>query len=183
MSTIKLTTNELGSELLKIKLIDGMPTFANITQCTKVKMNVKDRNDHSIKNPFTNVTKVSIVSVILNSDYETAVTNQLKREDKDTEDYNKGKNTMPLTYGENNQFIGVFNENFVLQYRPNDNVKPIVKYFHNDTEIDKKELEPFLPEVKKAENQGTDREIFWRKLYLTNVIELTLMKKTYILIG
>ncbi len=182
MSTIKLTSNELGNELLNVTLVKGMPTFANITQRTKVKMNVKDRNDHSIKNPFGEVTKVSTVSIILNSDYETAVTNQLKKEDKETEDYNKGKNTMPLTFGENNIFIGLFNDNFVLQYRPNDNVKPIVKYFHNGKEIDKTELLPFLPEVKKAENQGTDREIFWRKLYLTNVIELTLMKKTYILI-
>jgi len=180
--TTKITVNELGNELLKIKLVSNMPTFAYVVQRTNVKMNVKDRNDHSVKNPFTNVTKVSTVSIILNSDYEKAVTNQLKKEDKDIEDYNKGQNTMPLLFGLNNKFIGLFNDKFVLQYRPNDNVFPTSKYFHNGKEIDKKELLPFLTEVKKAENQGTDREIFWRKLYLTNVIELTLLKKTYILI-
>jgi len=103
----------------------------------------------------------------------------LVREGKDVAEYQKGENTMPLIFSENNQFIGIFKGEFVLQYRPNDNVKPRTKYVDNGKIIDKAKIEEFLPKVSEAENQGTDREILWRKLYLKNVLKLTLNGETY----
>jgi hypothetical protein len=174
-----VTEKELAQILFDTKLTKGMPTFANVLQQTLPKTLVKSRTDKTIKNPFQTILKVSKVSILLNSEYEKAVTNQLAREGKEATEYHKGENTMPIIFGENNQFIGIFNGEFVLQYRPNDNVMPQTKYFADGVETDKKLLADFLPTESKATNQGTEREILWRKLYLNNVLEITLNGETY----
>ena len=178
----QVTTKELAQILFDFKSQKGMPIFASILQETKPKCTVKHR-DTKEKNPYESIVKRSFVSILLNSDYETAVTNQLAKEGKEAEDYEKGKNTMPLTYGENNQFIGLYNGDFVLQYRPNDQINPKSTFYADGVETDKKDLaDSFGKYPAPAENQGTEREIFWRKLYLKNVLELTFNKKVYQLI-
>ena len=97
----------------------------------------------------------------------------------DISSYEKGENTMPLEFGENNIFIGKFKGEFVLQYRPNDNVKPKSKFIANGKITDKNKLVDFLPTESHATNQGTEREILWRKLYLKNIRKLTLNGQTY----
>jgi len=174
-----VTEKEIAQILFDTKITKGMPTFASVLQQTLPKTLVKSRTDKTIKNPFQTILKVSKVSILLNSEYEKAVTNQLAKEGKEATEYHKGENTMPITFGENNQFIGIFNGEFVLQYRPNDNVIPQTKYFADGVETDKKTLVDFLPTENKAQNQGTDREILWRKLYLKNVLEMTLNGETY----
>jgi hypothetical protein len=86
---------------------------------------------------------------------------------------------MPLEYGENNQFIGRYKDEYVLQYRTNDNVLPKSKYIADGKLTDKSKLVDFLPLSTSASNQGTDREILWRKLYLKNVQKITLDGVTY----
>ena len=182
MNTIKLTEQELAKILFDFETQKGMPIFASILQETKPKCTVKHR-DTKEKNPFQSIVKRSFVSILLNSDYEKSVTNQLKKEEKSIENYEKGINTMPLDFGDNNQFIGIFNNEFVLQYRPNDQIKPKTTFFADGIETTKKDLEGYLPkEPAPPTNQGTEREIFWRKLYLKNVIELTFNKTVYQLI-
>lgn len=181
MNTIEkiiVTEKELAQILFDFKSQKGMPIFASILQETKPKCTVKHRETKE-KNPFETIVKRSFVSILLNSDYEKAVTNQLIKENKETSEYEKGKNTMPLTFGENNQFIGLYDGNFVLQYRPNDQIKPKTIFLADGVETDKKDLLGFLPKETTAQNQGTDREIIWRKLYLSNVIELTFNKNVY----
>ncbi len=182
--TLRVTEKELAKELLNVELREGMPMFASVEQITKAKLNVKSRVDKTIKNPYTEVLKLSKVGIILNSEYVKAVTNQLKREGKETTEYKKGVNTMPLDYGENNRFIGLYTENmsYVLVYRPNPNIKPDVTYIADGKRVNKAELVDFLPPVKNATNQGTDKEIFWRKVYLSNLVKLTLNGITYELI-
>ena len=175
----KVTTNELAQILLNTKINVGMPLFASVLQATQPKMLVKSRTDKTIKNNFENVTKVSKVSILLNSDYVKAVENQLTKENKELTDYKKGQNTMVLEFQDNNQFIGLYNNQFVLQYRPNDNVKPKTKFVANGRITDKKKLVDFLPTENHATNQGTDREIEWRKLYLKNVRKLAFNGEVY----
>ena len=180
----RVTLKELAQILFDTKIIKGMPMFASVLQYTEPKMNVKSRTNPQIKNTFGKVVKVSKSSILLNSEYEKAVVNQLAREGKEATEYKKGINTMPLTFGENNQFIGLFNGEFVLQYRPNDNVKPKVKFLTNGKMIDKAKLVDFLPAEKaKAENQGTEREILWRKLYLKGVRKIAINGEVYKVIG
>lgn len=176
---VRVTEQELAEILINTKVLNNINLIASIWQATEPKMTVKSRTDKSIKNPFGNVTKLSKVSILLNSNYEKAVTNQLLKENKEVTDYQKGINTMPIEFGENNQFIGTYKGEWVLQYRPNDNIVPKSKYIADGKLIDKAKLVDFLPLENKAQNQGTDREIFFRKLYLKNVRQITLNKITY----
>ena len=175
----RVTIKELAQILFETKVVKGMPMFASVLQATEPKCTVKSRTNKDIKNPYQKITKVSKVGILLNSDYETAVVNQLAKEHKEATEYQKGVNTMPLTFGENNQFIGLYNGEFVLQYRPNDNVKPRTKFIADGKLTDKDKLADFLPLEKPATNQGTDREIFWRKLYLSNVLKLSINGEVY----
>lgn len=174
----KVTLKELAQILLETKIVKGMPVFASVLQATEPKALKKSRTTKEV-NPFEQILKISKVGILLNSEYEKAVINQLKREEKSEEEYKKGENTMPLVFGENNQFIGIYNGEFVLQYRPNDNVKPKTKFLANGKFTDKNKLVDFLPTENKATNQGTDREILWRKLYLKNVRKLAFNGEVY----
>jgi 3-phosphoglycerate kinase len=174
-----VTIKELAQILFDTHIVKGMPLFASVLQYTSAKLVQKSRTDKTQKNPYPNAMKLSKVAIILNTDYEVAVTNQLVREDKEVTEYAKGVNTMPLTFGKNNQFVGLFKGEFVIQNRPNDNISPRTKYVDNGQIIDKDKIEAFLPAYKEASNQGTDREILWRKLYLSNVKKLTLNGETY----
>jgi len=171
--SIHVTEKELAAELMKIQTVKGMPMFASIFQLTNARAK-------KTGNPYSQINKLSKVSVILNTDYVKAVTNQLTKEDKEATDYKQGINTNPLTFGENNQFIGVNNKGeFVLQYRPNDNVKPLTIFFADGKRVEKAEIAQFLPTVSKPTNQGTEREIMWRKVNLSNVLRLTVNGTTY----
>lgn len=179
---INLTEKELANELLKIQTIKGMPIFASIVQATTPKCTKKNRINGEI-NQYKEIKKVSTMSVLLNSDYVKAVTNQLARENKESSEYKQGVNTNPITFGENNQFIGIDkNGEYMLQYRPNDNVKAKVVYYADKKEVSKESIEGFLPKPKTAINQGTDREILWRKVYLKNILQITVNHITYNLI-
>ena len=178
----KVTLKELAQILLEVRMVKGMNMFASVLQATEPKALKKSRTTKE-PNPFESILKVSKVSILLNSEYEKAVTNQLARENKSADEYEKGQNTMPLVFGENNQFIGIYKGEFALQYRPNDNIKPKSKYVANGKITDKSKLVDFLPTENHATNQGTDREILWRKLYLKNVRKIAINGELYKVIG
>lgn len=183
-----VTINELETILKSKSYLIGASVIANITQltepkCTKFVRNLVDENGKKVE--FTGlVEKKSVVSIILNTDYGNAIERQKTKEEKaglETSEYEKGKNTMPLDLCENNSFFGYFNGNAVLQYRPNDNIAPKSQYYLDGKEIEKNALPDVLPITQKAQNQGNEREILWRKVYLNNVLELTLDKVHYVI--
>ena len=180
--TVNVTEKELAQILLNTVLTKGSPVFASILQMTQPKC-VKKSRVTGEPNPYASVNKISRVGIIVNGEYETAVVNQLAREGADAENYEKGKNTMPLVFGENNRVIGMYNGEYVIQYRPNDNVKAQSVYFADGKRTDKEKLAQYLPVERAATNQGTEREIFWRKVYLSNVLRLSFMGKVYNVIG
>jgi hypothetical protein len=168
----KVTLNEMETILANKKFISGVPIFASVLQYTSARL--LKRN-----NQFADAMKFSKVSILLNSDYVKAVENVLVKEGKDKTEYKKGKNTMPIEKCSNNNFFGYYEGKPVLEYRPNDNNHPTTKYMFNGKIIDKAKIAEFIPVPKKAENQGTDREILWRKLYLSNVRKLNLDGEIY----
>ena len=174
----RVTEKELAQLLFDVETVKGMPMFASVLQCTEPKVTKKHRETKEA-NPYETIKKVSKVGIILNTDYEKAVTNQLAREEKEASEYKKGQNTMPLTFGENNQFIGLYEGEFVLQYRPNDNVKARSKYIADGKLTPKNDLTGYLPVQRAATNQGTDREIMWRRLYLKNVVKIAVNSEVY----
>ena len=162
---IEVTANELETILL------SMPkgtTFAKVLQYTTPKTTKKDRDT---KEPFTSkIQKLTALTVLLNSKYANGVKNQLDRENKDHSEYKQGANTMEIDFTESeNNFCGHFRGNAVIQYRPFDNSYPTTKFIMDNKLTDKEKLPNVLPTKSKAKNQGTDKEIFWRKLYVKNI--------------
>jgi len=168
----RVTLAQLASILFSLTYQKGASVFASILQFTDARL--LKRN-----NPYANTMKLTALTVMLNTEYEKGVHNQLEREDKDKSEYQKGANTMPLEYGENNRFIGLFNGNPVIQYRPFDNSHPKSKYLFNGKLIDKAKIASFIPAKKQATNQGTDKEILWRKVYLSNVRKMKVNGQIY----
>ncbi|GAC1661488.1 MAG: hypothetical protein NVS9B7_29490 [Flavisolibacter sp.] len=168
----KVTTSELSKILYAMQFQKGSSVIASVLQYTDAKLLKKG-------NPYATAKKLSKVSIFLNTEYEKGVLNQLARENKEGSEYLKGKNTMPLVFGENNNFIGNFNGKDAIQYRPNTEIKSRVKYIFDSKIIDKTKIESFLPKVSPATNQGTDKEILWRKLYVENIRKIAIGKEVY----
>jgi hypothetical protein len=180
---LRVTELELEATLMNFKVSKGMAVIGSVFQITTPKALVKDRITKE-KNPFNLITKESKVSCIFNADYGKQVTNQLKREGKDESEYNRGEAVMELEFFGNNDFYcqNVKNGKKVIRYRPNDNVKPTTEYKADGKAVKFDEVKNLLPENKKAENQGTEKEILWRTVYLSNIHEITINKVKYIVI-
>lgn len=160
---IKITTKKLTQLLLQRHTHAGQPVFANIEY--EVDARLKKTG-----NPFPGVTKKTKMTVMLNSEYETGVVNQLKREGKDESEYRRGENSMPLEFGRNNTIVGFFNGDAALQYRPFDKSNPTTEYFTQEgIPVRYEDIKDFLPSRGKADNQGTEKQILWNKLYMKNL--------------
>ena len=172
-ATVQITVNQLV-EILR-NTPNSIGNFVNVTQVTEPKVLVKDRVTKD-PNPFTKVLKISNLTVLISTDYAKGVENQLVKESKDVSEYQKGKNTMPLNFDNSvNTFFGEFidskgvNRGWALQYRPFDKSYPISKYVADGNMKSKANMPDILPVSSPATNQGTDKEILWRKLYATNI--------------
>jgi len=182
-SIFNVTVKEAAKILFETVCTPGHTDLGWVVQRTAPDLLKKDR-ETKMPRTFQRVVKESSCPVILNSIYEKAVLNLLMKEGKDTDIYQAGENYMPLEYGPNNIFIGLYKGEPVLQYRPNDKsiVRPKTTYFVDGKETAKDLIKGYLPKDKLPTNQGTDRPVFWRKVYLRNVVELTLDHKKYILL-
>lgn len=172
-----VTTTELNEVLANTS--NSIGTFVQLLQVTEPKLTKKDR---VTKEPakYSKIHKISSLNVLFNTDYQNGVKNQLDRENKAESEYKQGTNTMPLELCENNNFFGLYKGQAVVQYRPYNNSKPHTKYFANGKIVDKENIGDILPKVYKATNQGTDKEIFWRKLYTKNIRKIKINGVLYV---
>lgn len=184
-----VTLRELCAILANTVMVHGMGKIAFITQLTvpKYLKNVRVPKG-APKVPFTgHIEKKSSYSIILNNEYVTAVVNQLAREGKEKTDYKAGQNTMPIDKSESkNNFFGYYVNKAgqklpVIEMKPNKGsaVKPTSQYYLNGMPVEKSALPDVLPKEYPAENQGTEKEILWRKVYLSNVLELSIDGSNY----
>ncbi len=166
MKTVNVTTKELTAILLSMPKSIG--STASILQCTTPDTLKKDRDS---KVPFTSeLRKVTKLKVLLSTEYEKGVLNQLKRENKEESEYVKGRNTMPIEFEQSqNEYCGFYKGMPVIQYRPFAQSYPKVKFVLDGKITEKEKLPNVLPTENKATNQGTDKEILWRKLYVANI--------------
>ena len=177
MKTITLTTEKLN--IILATTPNSIGTFIQLTQLTEPKILKKDR---ITKEPtkFKTVKKLTDLSVLVNTQYAKGVENQLVRENKEKSDYKAGFNSMPIDKSESiNNFFGYFNGKGVIEYRPHDNSKPNVTFFADGKEINKSDLGDILPTSKKATNQGSEKEIHWRKLYTKNIKSISIGGNKY----
>jgi hypothetical protein len=181
-NVVSVSANDLSVILNNMTFVKGASVIASVLQLTAPQLTVKCRDTKEAFNGVVN--KLSKVQIYLNTDYANGVEAQLEREAKQKENeakgiYEKGTNTMPLELSDNNSFYGTFRNQSVLQYRPNTENFPKVSYFLNGVNVEKTDLPNVLPVTKKATNQGTEKEIFWRKLYVKNIVQITINKITY----
>jgi hypothetical protein len=176
-NVLEVTTTELNEVLANIEQVSNIGNIVHITQYTAPKTTKKCRDT---KEPFNgSVNKLSNLSILLGLKYEKVVTNQLAKEGKDESEYKKGYNTMPIEFGSKNDWFGHFKGQAVIQYKPNGNSKAKTKYVLNSKMIDKGNLPNVLPTPSKATNQGTDKEVLWRKLYTKGIRRISINGQKY----
>ena len=170
-------TEELEAILLGIE--NSRCTTINVPQFTEPKILKKDRVT-KVPHTFTSVKKLTTLNALLNTDYAKGVVTQLERENKSKEDYIKGINTMPIDKTlSNNNFCGLYYNKAVIEYRPFDNSYPKTKYVADGKITEKSKLGDILPSSKSATNQGTEKEVFWRKLYVSNIRRISIGGEKY----
>jgi len=167
----KVTQKELENILLNLD--NKCSSFVKVLQCTTPKTNVKCR-DTKIK--FSSkIRKITALSVLVNTDYSKGVERQLEKEKKDKNDYKKGQNKMIIDKSNsNNNFCGTFYGKVVIEYRPFENSYPKTKFICDGKITAKSKIPNVLPKKYKASNQGTSKEIIWRKLYVKNIAKISI---------
>jgi len=174
-TTTKVSLSELATILLDIK--PNGAALATVTHKTKPKTLKKCR---VTKEPFNGlIEKESIVHIVLNTDYERGIELRKFKEIKmglETSEYQKGTNTMPIEFGQENIFMGYHKGAPVLVYKPNPNprLKTKTTWFLDGLEVDKADLPDVLPKTYKPQNQGLNQTQDWRKVYLRNVKKLSI---------
>ena len=176
MKAVNVTTKELTQILLSLP--NSIGSIANLLQCTTPKTNVKCRDT---KTPFNSeLRKVTRLNVLLSTEYEKGVLNALKKENKDESEYKKGKNNMIIEFEKsNNEFCGYYQGIPTIQYRPFEKSFPKTKFTLNKKITEKNKLPNVLPIDNKATNQGTEKEILWRKLYVANIRKIKINGTLY----
>jgi hypothetical protein len=164
LETILLSTpNSIGSFISITAITDPQ----RVKKCRKTGVHVTGLSKLAIK-----------TSLVINTDYGNNVLNQLNRENKESTDYQAGMNTMPLDFTASaNKFCGYFidskgvNKGLVIQYRPLEEAlsKEKSRYIYNGKLTSKADLPDVLATYTKPTNQGTDRQIFWQKLYVKHI--------------
>lgn len=160
----KITKNELVKLLQEVK----GATFATITA------DVDARCTGGKNGPYAGTRKVSIVNIALNVNYEKSVNRQLGREGKEQE-FEAAANPWG-SHVENCPLI-VNGDKFYLQGIPQQTLK--TAFFKNGVEIQKNELEAYLPKKSENQTQGTDKEIPVRRWSLENIKEIKIKGEEY----
>jgi hypothetical protein len=178
MKNLKVVTTEQLENIL-LGMDKTSSTAVSITQFTAPKVLKKDRVT-KVAVTFTSVKKLTTLKALLNTEYAKGVETQLGREDKSKDDYKKGRNSMPIERDmSNNNFCGTYKGKVVIEYRPFDKSHPKTKFVVDGKMMDKENIGDILPSVSKATNQGTDKEIHWRKLYVSNIRRISIDGEKY----
>jgi hypothetical protein len=125
-------------------------------------------------NPFRSIRKLSKVNGFTGADYEASVNRQLDRE---------GKGQLSFTANERKwgERVGPAlvkkDDKFYLVIQPQNTAKPV--YFGEQADgmlrhVSKDTIAAFLPPVRHAENQGTDKEIVYRNYSVANIAAISI---------
>jgi hypothetical protein len=170
---LQLTHNEFVE---KLNNFNGV-TFMSCSIETPVKMNKGGRMGVPT-NPFDNVFKHSSIHGGVGFDYQNSVNLQRGREQV-VEEFK----TEPRRWGqllEGGKFVE-HKGNYYLQLKV-ESVKPNIVYTYTGEEIDKSELETWLPKKSKSSRQDVQREVIVRDIKLNNIKNVTFGKQTYELV-
>lgn len=163
-----ITSNELVEILLKVE----KGTFSNILTETTVRMNKKN-------NPYYGlITKISTQNVLLGSNYENRVNNNLLKENKDNDFVAQSSKV-----GNHVSTCVLFNENTQLYYLQAEyfgEIKPQIEYFFNGNIIEKEKFAEFLAQKSVPNQNGLDNKVNIFSPKIENIKQITLNKIKYI---
>jgi hypothetical protein len=166
--TKAITSSELIVILNEVK----KGTFANILIETNVRMNKKN-------NPYFGlITKKTEIKILLGSNYENRVNNNLDKENKETDFVAES-----CKVGGHVSECVLYNENtnlFYLQYEYFKEIKPKVEYYYNDNLIELEKFIDFVPEKKSANQKGLLKKVNSITVKIENIKEISLNKIKYI---
>jgi hypothetical protein len=163
-----ITTNELV-EILKTQKTG---TFAFLKIETTLKMNKKN-------NPyFDRIIKKSEIKILLGSNYQNRVNNNLDKENKESNFVAES-----CKVGTHISSCVLFNENtqlHYLQYEYFKEIKPKVEYFHNENLIELEKFVQFVPEKTTANQNSLIKKVNSITVKIENIKEISLNKNKYI---
>lgn len=166
--------------IIKLIAIDGLRSNI-VTIISETDARLKKTGNPYAGKP---VKKISRWQAMINTNYQNGVANQLTKEGKSTDEYKKGKSTMQLAKDDNyNGCLAVNEKNgkLMLVCRPFDGgMKRETEYYLFGKLIDKEIIKPYIPEKNHATNQGTEKEILWRNIYLENIKEIVIDGKSFL---
>ncbi|MFW6246715.1 MAG: hypothetical protein ACOC22_00870 [bacterium] len=170
----KITRKELETILLTMP--NSIGSFISVTALTNPQR-VKKCRQSGVH--IFGIQKISIkTDLLVNSEYAKNVLNQLAREGGQPYDYQAGANTMPLDFSLSaNKFCGYFidskgvNRGLAIQYRPLEQglAKEKSRYIYNGKLTPKAQLPDVLAVKYVPKNQGTEKAIYWNKLYVEHI--------------
>lgn len=169
---MQVTKGITSNELVEILKTQKIGTFAFIKIETNLKMNKKN-------NPYFGlITKKSEIRILLGSNYENRVNNNLLKESKETnfiaESCKVGNHVSEcVLYNENTQL-------FYLQYEYFKEIKPKVDYIFNENLIEFEKFSEFVPEKKSASQKGLENKVNSITVKIENIKEISLNKIKYI---
>jgi hypothetical protein len=204
MNEVKRVTEKQAIAI--INAIVGSPIF-RIVWLTIPQLNKSDRQTGESANYATGeISKLTELSCKIGTEYERMVLNRLEKEGKSSDEYKKGANRLPMKPIAKNGILGWVTKNIYevnrrinpetgkmknfkdivgtkeelhIKVFPISNVTPIVNYIYGKDLIKKNEIGDILPVTKKAENQGTDKEIIIRKPKFENILSFTIDQTQY----
>ena len=166
--TKAITTNELVEILLKVE----KGTFAFIRIETVLKMR-KTNNPY-----FGLITKKSDIRVLLGSNYQDRVNNNLEKEEKDRDFIAES-----CKVGNHVSECVLYNENtklFYLQAEYFKEIKPKVEFYFNGKLIELEKFSEFVPEKTTAKQKGLIKKVNSISVKIENIKEISLNKIKYI---
>ena len=161
-----------SSELVEILKMEKKGTFSFLKTETTVKMN-------KTNNPFYGlITKKSEIRVLLGSNYQDRVNNNLEKEEKDRDFIAES-----CKVGNHVSECVLYNENtklFYLQAEYFKEIKPKVEFYFNGKLIEKELFEKFLPKETKPNQNGLTKKVNSISYKIQSIKEISLNKVKYI---
>ena len=169
-----ISTKQLGELLLSLR---SGATFLGVSALI-------DARPRKTGNPFAAIMKLSTFQAVTAINYEASVNRQLDREGKDQLTFTAKEHSwghrVPGSPAllEHNTTGELYLVAQVLKAR-----KPIYLVRDRATSplriVDKSTVDPYLPPVRHAENQGTEKEIVYRNYALSGIVSLRGFGESY----
>jgi hypothetical protein len=171
----RLTMETMTREQLRLRFLDKCgTTFGTVTVFSKAKLNKKDKEKNP--NPFDDVYKMSRLNGVIGYEYQHSVNLQREREGLEA-NFEAEKRAWGKRV---NAYLVEHNGSWYLSMKVQ-RVIGDVTYWLDDfqTQIEKKELEPFMSEKTETSRQEVDKVVIHRDIKLESIIEIKIEGEDY----